>query len=80
MVDSSDETDISKIKTIIEQLKIEIMVREEELMDYKEILNKKEQEMIKVCSKIGHNFQREVEDGPYGETFYTCKICGFTTL
>jgi len=75
-----ESSEITELKEIIEKLRIEIMIREEELMDYKTVLNKNETQLIKVCSKVGHDFQREREYGPYGETFYICKICGFTTL
>jgi len=75
-----ESSEFSELKEIVEKLKIEIMVREDELMDYKTVLKKNENKLINLCSRTGHDFQREREDGPYGETYYICKICGFTTL
>ena len=78
---SNSSESFLKLKKLIEELKIEIEVKEEELMNYKEILNHNEVKLIRLCEKEGgHYLKREVEDGPYGETFYICKRCGYTSL
>ena len=41
-------------------------------------INIAEQKIYNHCKNTtGHKIIREREDGPYGETFYYCELCGY---
>ena len=41
-------------------------------------INNVQQKIYDHCKKTtGHKIIREREEGPYGETFYYCQLCGF---
>ena len=69
----------------MEELKIE----KENLLFLKDELSEKihnvenkinivQQKIYNYCKKTsGHKIIREREEGPYGETFYYCELCGY---
>ena len=41
-------------------------------------INNVQQKIYGHCKKTtGHKIIREREEGPYGETFYYCQLCGY---
>jgi hypothetical protein len=69
----------------MEQLKLEkekLMFLKSNLIKYLKSVDNKiknaEQNIYDYCKNTtGHKIIREREDGPYGETFYYCELCGY---
>ena len=64
----------------IEQEMKELLLKEKEIILQLKILRdeiqKKKNEKYDYCQKInGHNWEREKEEGPYGESYLMCSIC-----
>ena len=64
----------------IEQKMKELLLKEKEIVLQLKIIRdeiqKKKNEKYDYCQKInGHNWEREKEEGPYGESYFMCSIC-----
>ena len=69
----------------MEELKLEkekLLFLKYELSEYinnvENKINITQQKIYDYCKKnTGHKIIREREEGPYGETFYYCQLCGY---
>ena len=72
----------------MEELKIErdkLLFLQSSLIEYlknvESKINNAEQKIYNYCkSTTGHNIIRERDQGPYGETFYYCTLCGYEKI
>jgi uncharacterized coiled-coil DUF342 family protein len=60
-------------------IKNEIEEYENKISQLKNQIDNINKKIIQACaeSDSGHNYKKEIEDGPYPETFYVCTNCGY---
>lgn len=74
----SSET-VSPLQTLFSIKERMIRDRDEikhRLSNLQQCISNIDKDIRQECGKIGHKMAWEVEDGPYGERYHYCEMCG----